>query len=141
MPTVVATGVLLSLLAEADRAVAEFIAAEKSRDPQSAGAWREDLSAFRRGEVIFVVGMAWADVEHEGHRSRWQQHVAGPFTVRRQRSTRSLLHAAAATEDGNMAAILSDAGHAGWNLTRWQIAAAPRHIELDPALEALVDLD
>jgi hypothetical protein len=76
------------------------------------------LSAFRRGDVIFVVGMAWADVEHEGQRSRWEQHIAGPFTVRRQRSTHSLLRAAEAAQDGNTAVLLSDARRAGLDLTR-----------------------
>jgi hypothetical protein len=125
--SIVGTGVLLRLAGDGS--------SDAVLDAEEELQWTSDVSP---GEVS-VVAQAFVEFEDHGELTRWfsQPHRGEPVP-RNEDSTLILLRHASIAEDDIVPDLLSDLRISGKDVSRWQLLSAPRRIELDPKLEALL---
>ena len=96
----------------------------------------DGLGAPQDGEVL-VVAQAFAELrQDDGAPERWDG--ASCFTRRVPTDRDPTLELLAAAEEAGPVEVLGDLRIAGYGVSRWDVFRAPRRIELDPALDALL---
>jgi hypothetical protein len=138
---VVKTGVRIEQHPDPEREIRERI----DREPRTAEGpegLRAGLEAHGRGEVVYVRGILFVDVELDGEQHRWEWTPSPPEPVRLARgATTALVDLARRLEARAQGRLLADARTAGLRVSRWEVESAPRQIELDASLEARLVLD
>jgi hypothetical protein len=138
---VLKTGVRIEQHPDPEPEIRERIDREP-RTGEDAEALRAGLEAHGRGEVVYVRGTLFVDVELDGERHRWEWTPSPPEPVWLARgATSALADLARRLEAKSQGRLLADARAAGLRVSRWEVESAPRQIELDPSLEAQLVLD
>jgi hypothetical protein len=138
---VVKTGVRIERHPDPEPEIRERIDREL-RTAEGAEGLRAGLAAHGRGELVYVRGILFVDVELDGERHRWEWTPSPPEPVWLARgATSALVDLARGLEARAQGKLLADARTAGLRVSRWEVESAPRQIELDVSLEARLMLD
>jgi hypothetical protein len=134
---ILATGVLLDEYPSHEEALLEETRAfGRHLSPEE----RADLARARTGEVVFVRATAFVEFDAGEGRQRWEETPQGPFAVGvRESATSALL--GIVESNPVFWNLLADFGISGMAVSRFQFAAAPRRIDVDPGLAARLRLD
>jgi hypothetical protein len=133
---ILATGVFLDEHPNHEAALLEQVGRHGMRlSPEQ----RADLACGRTGEVVFVRVTPFAEFDAGDGLERWEATPRGPFAVELDQSATSRL--LDLVENSDILELLADLGISGMAVSRLQFAAAPRRIDLDPALAGRLKLD
>jgi hypothetical protein len=138
---VLKTGVRIEQHPDPEPEIRERIDGER-RAGEAAEALRAGLEAHGRGEVVYVGGILFVDVELDGEQHRWEWTPSPPEPVWLARgATSALADLARRLEARAQGRLFADARTAGLRVSRREVESAPREIELDASLEAQLLLD
>jgi hypothetical protein len=101
---------------------------------------RADLAGGRAGEVVFVRVTAFVEFDRGAGLERWEETPQGPFAVEARGSATSALLDLVEGQS-LLTNLLADLGISGMAVSRFQFAAAPRRIDVDPAIAGRLTLD
>lgn len=135
--------ILLSLVAVKDaRIFRTGVRLGLARQPSEASTdvihQRELLAREQAGEVAFVDAEGFVDLEIERERQRWTKGDWSMAAVELDRDPTNQLLELVEQERTNFFGIQYDIAYGELDITRWELRAAPFHIELDPKLAPLL---
>jgi hypothetical protein len=99
---------------------------------------RADLAGWRAGAVAFVRLTSFAEFDYGSGVQRWEGTHQGPYAIPTTGSATSTLLALVDSVDEP---LLADFGIGDISVSRFEFHAAPRRIEVDPALATRLTLD
>jgi hypothetical protein len=99
---------------------------------------RADLAHWRAGELAFVRLTSFAEFDDGSGVQRWEGTPQGPYAVSvAEPATSTLLDLVDSVDEP----LLADFGISGMSVSRFAFHAAPRRIDIDPALVSRLTLD
>jgi hypothetical protein len=137
---VLGTGVAIRLATKAEAGAIERARHGRELDPVPAGSYRyaEPDRPLEDGEA-YVVSQAFVEFVDGQADQRWVSYERfGERVSRVEDATLDLLGLAQEAWAEDFSDLLADMRQAGLGTTRWELASAPRRIELAPGLEELL---